>query len=77
MQYKHCNDTRWNNFTVEEVIFACSILKSNKRDADLSLNSLSIRNASHNFYVALCLLINIVIVLGYNPLAWQAGTIIP
>ena len=26
---KHCNETRWNNFIVEEVIFACSILKPN------------------------------------------------
>ena len=74
---KHCNETRWNNFIVEEVIFACSILKPNKKDADLNLNSLSIINASYNFYVALCLLINIVIVHGYTPLAWQAGTIIP
>ena len=74
---KHCNETRWNNFAVEEVIFACSILKPNKKDADLSLNSLSIINASHNFCVTLCLLINIVIVHGYTALAWQAGTIIP
>ena len=74
---KHCNETRWNNFTVEEVIFACSMLKPNKKDADLSLNSLSIIDDSHNFYVALCLIINIVIVHGYTPLAWQAGTIIP
>ena len=73
---KHCNETRWNNFTVEEVIFACSALKPNKKDAGLSLNSLSIINASHNFYVALCLLINIVIVHDYTPLAWQAGTIV-
>ena len=28
---KYCNKTRWKNFTVEEVIFACSILKSNKK----------------------------------------------
>ena len=28
---KHCNETRRNNFTVEEVIFACSILKPNKK----------------------------------------------
>ena len=67
---KYCNETRWNNFTVEEVIFVCSILKPNKKDADLNLNFLSIINASHNFYVALCLLINIVIVHGYTQLAW-------
>ena len=74
---KHCIENRRNNFTVEEVIFTRSILKPNKKDADLSLNSLSIINASHNFYIALCLLINIVIVHGNTPLAWQAGTILP
>ena len=54
-----------------------AFLNPTKKDADLNLNSLSIINASHNFYGALCLLINIVIARGYTLLAWQAGTIIP
>ena len=74
---QRCESDTFQRFTPHDVIKACLQLKSNKKDADLHLFSDAIINASHDFFVVLCTVINAIIFDGHVPAQRLSGTIIP
>ena len=64
-------------FTVEEVTAACMLLKHDKKDAHVKLNSSANIYAPSIVFRVLCLLVNSIVLHGHVPPQWLTGTIIP
>jgi hypothetical protein len=72
-----CSVQFWEGFSLGELLCACKLLKPNKNDSDMNLNSSAIINAPQYFFEILYALINAVVWHGHAPESWLCGSIIP
>ena len=62
--------------SVDELGAACKLLKPNKKNSDMSLNSYVFKYAPVDFLIVLCDVINVLTLHGHAPLLWLSGTIL-